>query len=197
VNIPYLLNIRLLAGSIPAVAILVVGCFSSLANEMVNLNFGLWLEDSFQLQIASLGAASMVIGFAELGGEGFVAGFVDRLGKTRSIGLGLATNCLSAILLFLIGRTTAGALAGLFLFYLTFEFTVVSFLPLESEILPGARATLIASSLAARSVGRAIGDLLAPHLYARGFIYIIVAAVVFNLLALLALEKLKRVMPAA
>jgi DHA1 family inner membrane transport protein len=132
-----------------------------------------------------------------LGGEGFVAGFVDRLGKTRSIGLGLATNCLSAILLFLIGRTTAGALAGLFLFYLTFEFTVVSFLPLESEILPGARATLIASSLAARSVGRAIGDLLAPHLYARGFIYIIVAAVVFNLLALLALEKLKRVMPAA
>ena len=50
--------------------------------------FGVWLEDSFDLQIAALGAASAVIGLSELGGEGLVAAFVDRLGKPRAIGLG-------------------------------------------------------------------------------------------------------------
>jgi predicted MFS family arabinose efflux permease len=194
-KIPYWSNIRLIVGSIPAIASLAIGCFSSAANEMVNLNFGLWLEDSFHLQIASLGAASMVIGFAELGGEGFVAGFVDRLGKPRAIGLGLGANCLSAVLLFLLGRSTIGALVGLFLFYLTFEFTIVSCLPLMTEILPGARATLMAFNLAAQSIGRAVGDLLGPRLYQAGFIFIIIGAVGFNLLASIALHKLKRSMP--
>ena len=126
--------------------------------------FGVWLEDSFDLQIAALGAASAVIGLSELGGEGLVAAFVDRLGKPRAIGLGLAANCLAALALLFLGRTQAGALVGLFFFYITFEFTLVSIIPLMTELLPSARATLMAFNMAALSLGRALGDLLAPRL---------------------------------
>ena len=184
-------NIRLVLTSIPALAGLAVGLFSSAANEVVNLIFGVWLEQSFALQITALGAASAVIGLSELGGEGLVAAFVDRLGKPTSIGLGLAANCLAALALFFLGGTEGGALVGLFLFYITFEFTLVSIIPLMTEILPSARATLMAFNVAALSLGRALGDLLGPRLYGLGFWFVVLGAVGFNLLALLALRKVK------
>ncbi len=184
-------NLRAVLTYAPALAGLAVGLFASAANEVVNLIFGVWLEDSFGLQIAALGAASAVIGLSELGGEGLVAAFVDRLGKPRAIGFGLAGNCLAAIALFFLGRTQAGALAGLFFFYITFEFTLVSVIPMMTEVLPSARATLMAFNVASLSLGRALGDLLAPRLYLWGFWSVVLGAVIFNLFALLALRKVK------
>jgi len=177
-------NVRAIFTSAPALAGLAIGLFASMANEVVNLLFGVWLEDSFQLQIAALAGASAVIGLSELGGEGLVALFADRLGKVRATGIGLAANCLAASLLPLIGRTELGALAGLFLFYITFEFTLVTSIPLMSEIMPAARATTLSFNLAAHSLGRAGGALLAPVLYASGLSSATDAAVVINLLGL-------------
>ena len=163
-----------------------IGLLVTLANEVVNLMFGVWLEDSFKLQIAALAGASAVIGLSELGGEGFVALFVDRVGKVRAAGIGILANCIAAVLLPLIGRVEWGALAGLFFFYITFEFTIVSTIPLMTEVMPSARATTLAFSGAAHSIGRAIGALIAPSLYVLGFSFITGAAVVFNLLGLVA-----------
>jgi predicted MFS family arabinose efflux permease len=81
---------------------------------------------------------------------------------------------------------------GLFFFYITFEFTLVSTLPVMTEILPGARATLLAAGIGAFSLGRAIGAALAAPLYAWGFWANSGASVLFNLLALLALLQLAR-----
>jgi predicted MFS family arabinose efflux permease len=184
-------NFRAVLTFTPALAGLAVGLFASAANEVVNLIFGVWLEDSFGLQIAALGAASAVIGISELCGEGLVAFFVDRLGKPRAIGLGLAANCLASVALFFLGRTEAGALVGLFFFYITFEFTLVSVIPMMTEVLPSARATLMAFNVASLSLGRALGDLLAPRLYIWGFWSVVIGAVAFNLIALLALRKVK------
>jgi len=179
--------------SIPVLMGLAVGLLASAGNEVVNLIFGVWLEDSFGLQIAALGAASAVIGLSELAGEGLVAAFVDRLGKPRAIGLGLAANCLAALFMPILGGTEAGSLVALFFFYLTFEFTLVSIIPLMTELLPSARATLMAVNVAALSLGRALGDLLAPRLYSLGFWPVVLGAVGFNILALLALRKVKTV----
>jgi predicted MFS family arabinose efflux permease len=179
--------------SIPALMGLVVGLLASAGNEVVNLIFGVWLEDSFGLQIAALGAASAVIGISELAGEGLVAAFVDRLGKPRAIGMGLAANCMAALSMPILGGTQAGSLVALFLFYFTFEFTLVSIIPLMTELLPSARATLMAVNVAALSLGRAAGDLLAPRLYSLGFWPVVLGAVGFNILALLALRKVKTV----
>ena len=178
--------------SAPVVMALSIGMFASMSNEVVNLIFGVWLEDSFHLQIAALAAASAVIGLSELSGEGLVALFVDRIGKVRATGIGLTASCLAAGLLPLIGRTEVGALAGLVLFYISFEFTLVSQIPLMTEIMPSARGTTLAFNLAAHFVGRAVGALAAPVLYARGFSTVTIAAVGINLLGLAAVWYVSR-----
>ena len=169
----------------------------SMANELVSFVLGVWLEDSFGLRIAALGAAAAAIGLAELGGEGLVAATVDRLGKTRALMIGLAANAAAAALLPLSGRTTAAALAGLALFYMTFEFTVVSLIPVMSEILPQARATLLAFFAASFSLGRAVGSLLSPRLYGLGFPAVALAAAGLNAVAFLFLLRLRRLRRAA
>ncbi len=187
-----LLSILRSPAFLPILASLSLGLFSSAANETVNLLFGVWLEDAFGLQIAALSAASAVIGLSELGGEGLVAAFVDRLGKPRAVAFGLAVNSLAALALPVLGKSEAGALIGLFFFYISFEFTIVSSIPLMTEILPSARATVLALNVSGLSLGRALGAFASPRLYGLGFGAVAVGAVVFNLLALLALWRMKR-----
>lgn len=174
-----------------ALAGLAVGFLASSANEVVNLIFGVWLEDTFGLKIAALGAASAVIGLSELGGEGLVAALADRLGKKRAVMLGLLGNALAAISLPALGGSVPGALLGLFLFYITFEFTLVASIPLMTELLPQARATLMAFNVTALSLGRAAGAPLGTALYAWGFTAAAIGAAALNMLALLALAQVQ------
>jgi len=178
---------------VPVLACLSLGIFSTAANETVNLIFGVWLEDSFGLQLAALGAASIVIGASEMGGEGLVALYVDRLGKRRAVALGLVLNALAALALPWLGRSEVGALGGLFTFYLWFEFTIVSSIPLMTEVLPSARATMLALNVAGLSLGRALGAFSGARLYTLGFPAVVIGAAAFNLLALLALWQIKQV----
>jgi len=164
----------------------------SMSNELVNLVFGVWLEDSFGLKIAALGAAAAIVGAAEFGGESLVVATVDRLGKIRALMIGLAGSGAAALVLPLAGRSRLTAFAGLALFYLAFEYTVVSMLPVMSEILPQARATLLAFYAASFSLGRAAGSLLSPVLYGLGFTAVAVAAAALDAVAFLFLLRLRR-----
>lgn len=184
-------NVRAVLTNIPALAGISIALWASAANELVNLIFGVWLEDSFGLKIAALAGASAVIGLSELSGEGLVALTTDRLGKPRALVLGLIGNILAALLLPIVGRTELGALVGLFLFYITFEYVLVSHIPLMTEILPGARATLLSFNVTGHSLGRMIGALLATFVYQRfGFLPVTLMAILFNAFALLALAEL-------
>ncbi len=152
----------------PALAGLTVSMLISGGNEVVNIVFGVWLEDSFGLQVAALGAAAMTIGIAELGGEGLEVFLADRLGKRRAAALGIAASILTALALPALGTSLEGALLGLFLFFITFEFTIVTTIALMTELAPAARATLMAGNVAFLSLGRAAGALLGPALFALG-----------------------------
>lgn len=183
----------------PALAGMLIGVFVSASNEVVNTVFGVWMEDAFGLKIAALGLASAVIGISELSGELCVVGFTDRLGKARAITLGLGLNCISSMLLPFLARDTWGALLGLFLFYITFEFTLVSVIPIMTEIMPANRATMTAFSAASHSLGRAIGAPIAALLYSLawfkglslpGITGNVLAAILLNILAFFALQFL-------
>lgn len=159
-------------------------------NEVVNLVFGVWMQDRFHVQIYSLGLAAAVIGIAELIGEGTTVVLVDRIGKKRAVLAGVILTSLAALALPWVGQTYWGALVGLFFFYLCFEFTLVSYIPLMTEVLPPARATLMAANLAASSLGRGLGALLGPWLYSMGFGANALVALIVNGLALLALSRI-------
>jgi predicted MFS family arabinose efflux permease len=184
-------NVRAVLTNLPALAGISIAMWATASNELVNLIFGVWLEDSFGLKIAALACASAVIGLSELSGEGLVALTTDRLGKPRALVLGLIGNILAALLLPTVGRTEVGALAGLFLFYITFEYVLVSQIPLMTEVMPSARATLLSFNVMGHSFGRATGALIAVFIYERfGFLPVTWLAILFNVFALLALGEL-------
>jgi predicted MFS family arabinose efflux permease len=151
-----------------AIAALAASLIVSTAYDSVAIVFGAWLEQSYGLQIIALGAASALIGVAELGGEGIVAGFADRLGKRRTVVLGIAFAAVGCLALPLISRTLPGALIALFLIYIAFEIAIVSAIPMMTELVPGARATVMAGNVAALSLGRAVGASLGPALFSVG-----------------------------
>jgi predicted MFS family arabinose efflux permease len=180
-------GIRVILRYTPALAGLAIAFLVSSSNEVVGIIYGAWMEDSFGLQVAALGLASAVIGIAELTSEGAVALYVDRLGKRRAVAVGIGTNALACLLLPVLSFGVAGALAGLFLFFLTFEFGVVSLVPLMTELAPGARATLMAGNVAAFSGGRMLGALIGPALFNVGLLANSVTAAAFNGIALVVL----------
>ena len=185
-------NIKLVLKFGPAVLGMLMGAAFILANEVVNVVFGVWMQDSFGLQIAALGAASMVIGISELGGEGVAALLADRIGKERLMGVSFLFNGIWAVTLPWLGTTELGAFVWLFMFYLTFEVGIVSSLPVMTELVPQARATMMALFIAALSIGRALGDLAGPWLYSNGFIVNALACFVLDLIAVFFLTRLRR-----
>ncbi len=192
-------NLRAVLTSPAALLALSGGVAFSLANEVVNLVFGVWMEEAFGLQLASLAYLAAVIGLSELSGEALVAIFVDRIGKPRAVKIGLVVNSLAALALAWLGRGEIGAAIGLFFFYLSFEFTMVSLIPLMSEILPNARATLLATNVSGVALGRAIGALIALPLFRwgesggvlPGILACGLVSVLFNGLALVIFTRLK------
>jgi DHA1 family inner membrane transport protein len=138
------------------------------ANDNLFVIYGVWLDSSFGLSVVALGAATMAIGLAELLGEGLTAFTADRLGLKRALFTGLVLSALSYTLLPFVAHTLSLALAGLFVTFLTFEFTVVTGISLFTEIMPGARGTMMSSNVAAMSVGRIIGALIGGSIWLAG-----------------------------
>jgi predicted MFS family arabinose efflux permease len=192
-------NLRKILTYPPVQAGLAMVMLFACANEVINLVFGIWLENSFGLMIAALGAASAVIGISELSGESLAAAITDRLGKPQAVSLGLGLNCLAGLALPILGSDTTGAVVGLFFFYITFEFALVSSIPMMTEVMPSVRATVMAVGAASVSLGRAVGALMATPLYLFGessttipdLLPNVLAAVVLNIFAIIALRFLK------
>jgi len=158
-------NMRLVLTSVPALAGIAFAMGLSASNELVNLTFGAWLEQAFAVKIAALAVASAIIGASELSSEVLSSALVDWLGKRRAVVIGLACNGLAVLALPLIGRSLTGALVGLFFIYLAFEFTLVSSIPLMTEVMPNARATFMSTYIAAMALGRALGAMILPGVY--------------------------------
>lgn len=175
----------------PALAAMGLTVFSCIANEFINLTFGIWMEESFGLKLVALGASAAVLGVAELSGEGLVALITDRLGKRRAIFIGLIVNSLAVLSLPIVSGTLVGALIGLFMFYISFEFLIVSSIPLMTEVMPTARATMMAGFFTSASIGRALAGWIVLDIYALGFTAIVIATVVFNLLAIVSIRGLR------
>ncbi|NNK95575.1 MAG: MFS transporter, partial [Desulfobacterales bacterium] len=114
------------------------------------------------------GFSTIAIGSAELIGESMTALFADRLGLKRAIILGLCLAMCAYLLLPFIGKTLPLAMAGMFCVFLFFEFTIVTSFSLCTELLPKARATMMAGFYATAGVGRMIGVLIGAFLWQIG-----------------------------
>lgn len=169
-------------------AFLVVAGLFSLASEMIIVVFGVWLEDSFGLSLVALGGAAILIGVAELAGEGATFGLTDRLGKRRAVLIGLVISAISFALLVPARDEFVIGLAVLAIALFGFEFTIVSSIPLASELQPMARARYLAWMVVAMSIARGVGAAIGPMLFGEfGLPGPALAAVVADILAIVVL----------
>jgi predicted MFS family arabinose efflux permease len=146
-------------------AFLLVAGFFALASEMIVVVFGAWLEDSFGLSLAALGAAAVLIGASELAGEGATFAFTDRIGKRRAVLLGLMVSTAGFALLVPARGEMGLGLAVLAIALFGFEFTIVSSIPLASELVPSARARYLAWMVVSMSLARGVGAAIGPILF--------------------------------
>lgn len=143
--------------------LIVMGLFSFGA-EVTFVAYGAWLEADFGLTVLALGGVSTLIGIAELVGSGAVVAFVDRIGKRRAVAIGLAVAAAGfAVLPFTTGIVTG--LAALTVGILGFEFTIVSAIPLASEVQPEARSRYLSLMVLSVTVSRAAAAALGPWLF--------------------------------
>ncbi len=181
----FLLLWRNVARSKPALGILGFAFFVGAANDLFFIVFGIWMEESFHLSIVALGGSAFLVGSAEFLGEIAVASFSDRLGLFRAVVIGTVLSGAAYGLIPILGGSTAGALAVLFLIFLFVEFSIVTLLSRASEILPEMRGTMLSGFIAASSAGRVTGALLGGPVWLFGRMpWITAGSVVMTLLAL-------------
>ena len=144
--------------------LLVVGLFA-LASEMIVVVFGAWMEGSFGLSLVALGGVAFFIGASELAGEGATFAFTDRLGKRRAILIGLIVSIVGFALLVVTQNVMGLGLAALGLALFGFEFTIVSSIPLASELMPLSRARYLGWMVVSMSLARALGAAIGPLLF--------------------------------
>ncbi len=138
------------------------------ANEIFFIVYGDWMEGNFGLALGALGLASAVIGGSEIAGE-ISAGFlVDRFGKRPVIMTTGLLNALAYLALPFIGSSLVSALLALMLLFWFFEVTLVGGVPLLTELVPSARSVVMSVALGAGALGRALGSLIGPVVFARG-----------------------------
>lgn len=166
-------------------AFLVVVFLLNLSSQLLLASYGIWLDDRFGLSVAAIGVATMAIGAVELVASSGVAAIGDRVGKRRSVAIGLAILAPSLALAGAANRSVVAAIVVLALVFVSFEFSVVSALAVATELTPDARAAGIGTTFAFMTAGRAIGTATGVWLFtthgvtATGAIAALLAAAAF------------------
>lgn len=162
VSLSQLITIR------PALGMLAFGFWISLANDNLFVVYGAWFERDFNVTLVSLGFSTVAIGLAELLGEFLTTVFSDSIGLKRATVGGLILAIIAYLLLPVIGVSLPLAMVGMFLVFAAFEFTMVTSFSLSTELLPQARATMMAGFYATAGLGRMVGVLIGGYLWRSG-----------------------------
>ncbi len=174
-------------------ALLTVMALFSGAAELVFVVLGAWLEDAFGLSLLVIGGVATVLGAAELAGEGASVAVTDRLGKRRSVAVGMLVAAGGYAALPAAEHTLAAGIVLLSVALAGFEFTIVSSIPLASEVAPAARARFLSLTIVAMGAGRAVGALLGPRLFgAIGLAAPMMGAALANIAGIIVLLTLVR-----
>ena len=139
--------------------------FSMCSAQNLFVTFGAWLEDEFQFGAARLAVAGFSLGLVELVASVSSSRQTDKWGKERSIALGALLVIPGGIFLCLGSNNLIIGLIGVFIYFLGFEFSVVSLLSLATSLVPNSPGTGLGWVLGAGTLGRAVMAIIATHLF--------------------------------
>jgi len=120
------------------------------------VTFGAWLEDDFGFGAARISAVGFLVGGIELVASTSSARLTDTWGKENSIALGALLIVPSGILLALGGSNLIIGVIAVIIYFMGFEFSVVSLLPVATQLVPNNPGAGLGWVLGAGTVGRAV-----------------------------------------
>ena len=139
-------------------------CIMSSAQNLF-VTFGAWLEDEFQFGAARLAVAGFSLGLVELVASVSSSRQTDKWGKERSVAFGAMLIVPAGILLNFGSHNFTIGIIAVFIYFLGFEFSVVSLLPLATSLVPNNPGTGLGWVLGAGTLGRAVMAIAATHLF--------------------------------
>ncbi len=151
-----------------AAMLLVVIALFSAGSELMFVVFGAWLENEFSLSLAALGGTAVLIALVELGGEGSTVAFTDRIGKRRAVAIGLVIAAVGFGLVAIFSESYVLGMAALLFGVGGFEFTIVSSIPLVTEVRPEGRTRYLSWMIVASGSGRAFAAAGGSPLFSLG-----------------------------
>lgn len=128
---------------------------------------GTWLDRSLGVSTGGIGLVAIAFGTAELIGSVSSSAMADRLGKRRTTRLALIAVVVGLAIMAVAGTSLAVGAGGLLVFFLGFEYAVVTAFSLVSEAMAEARGRVISVNSAAGTLARGSGVAAAGFLFER------------------------------
>jgi len=130
---------------------------------------GGWLGREYNLSPSQLGTVALVFGFSDLAASIFVSIAADRIGKKKSVAIGVAGMTIGFALMPVLNIGLYAAVLGIMLPRISFEVATVSNLALLTEQVPEQRGKVMSLSTTFGLIGITAASALGPvSYYSRG-----------------------------
>ena len=192
-----LTTIKIISQHPPAMFALLFAICLTISHEIFFINYGLWMEQSFDLVLTALGTVTVVIALAEIIGEFIVITVADRIGTKLTSMSGMLVAAIMFAIIPSLSFSLPVALFGIFVMFIGIETAIVASFPLFTEILPDARAVMMSANIGAHSLGRVLGAVLGGIIYAATDGNFVVVGVVASIMGSIAFIIMWRFIPIA
>ncbi len=151
--------------NLPAVAkVVLLSIVVTFAQVLLFSSMGPFMENRHGFDTKAIGVLVVGLGGMELLGSGGTAVFTDRLGKRRSVLLGLIVMFSGIVLMLTVGGANKlAAVIAILMFFLGFEFAYVSLLAVVSEVGGPRRGAVVAFDHSVVTITRAAGAWIGPR----------------------------------
>ena len=126
---------------------------------------GTWLDEALGVSTGGIGLVAMAFGAAEITASSSSAAFADRAGPIHSTRVALILAIVGLLVMTQAGSSLLIGALGLLLFFLGFEFSIVTSFSIVSEAMPQARGRALAANSAVGTAARGIGIVMSGLLY--------------------------------
>ncbi len=148
-----------------AVVLIAASAATALAGLTVIVIAGTWLDDRLGVSTGGVGLVAMAFGAAELLASTSSAAFADRFGKLPSTRLALIAVLIGLVVMTQAGSSLVFGVAGLLVFFLGFEYAIVTSFSIVSESMPSARGRALAANNGVGTLVRGAGAAASGVLY--------------------------------
>ena len=147
-----------------AYATILAGALSYFAAMQIMIAHGAWLADQYGLGPAQLGFVAFIFGWFDLAASVSVSLFTDRIGKRRSVLIGIIGSLAGYALMPVLNTSVTLAVVAIAFARMCFEFNIVSHFPLLSEQVPAQRGQAMTLGSAAALVAGTVAGFSGPWL---------------------------------